>query len=141
ERHRVLMFLLDTNVISETRKPRANDGLMRWISDVGALDLHLSVLSIGEIRKGIERLRQPDSLAAADIEEWLDHVKHACGDRVLPIDRSIAHEWGLPAATGDDHPVDIMLAATAHTYNLTLVTRNVRHVPGLGIGILNPFSA
>lgn len=134
------MFLLDTNIISETRKPHPNEGLSEWISQMSPLDLHMSVLSIGEIRKGIEKLRERDGNAACEIEGWLGDIEDAFGDRVLPIDRRIAHAWGHLSARAGENPVDVMLAATAQVYNLTLVTRNVRDVSRLGITVLNPFT-
>ncbi|MGE0668059.1 MAG: type II toxin-antitoxin system VapC family toxin [Sphingomonadales bacterium] len=135
------MFLLDTNIISETRKPRPNPGLSRWIAEASPLDLYISVLSVGEIRKGVEKLRQHNARNASEIEEWLTDIEDAFAERVLPIDRRIAHAWGRLSARAGEHPVDVMLASTAQVHDLTLVTRNVRDVAELGIAMLNPFSA
>jgi predicted nucleic acid-binding protein len=134
------MFLLDTNVISETRKPRPDPGLSRWLDGVPALDLYMCVMSLGEIRKGIERFRAADAKGAAEIEGWLNDVEDAFEGRILPIDRRVAQSWGLFSARSDLHAVDAMLAATARVHNLTLVTRNVRHVMPFGIDLLNPFA-
>lgn len=134
------MFLLDTNIIPETRKPRPNPGLSRWIGEVSTLDLFLSVLSVGEIRKGIERLRERDAVAANEIETWLEDLEDAFGDRILPVDRRVAHSWGRLSARVGENPVDVMLAATAQVHDLTLVTRNVRDVSPLGIAVVNPFT-
>ena len=134
------MFLLDTNVISETRKPRPNDGLAAWVKAVQTEALFLSVMTLGEIRKGIERLRARDDQTATQIESWLTDLAHAFGPRLLSVDQDIADSWGrIAAEAGYDH-LDTILAATARVHGLTLVTRNTRHVDGLGIRVLNPFS-
>jgi predicted nucleic acid-binding protein len=134
------MYLLDTNVISETRKPMPNKGLMDWIADVMPRDLFLSVLSLGEISKGIEKLRARDERGAGDITRWLEDVEEAFDDRILPVDRRVALMWGQLSARVDDNAVDIMLAATAKVHNLVLVTRNVRDVSAAGVDVVNPFS-
>ena len=134
------MFLLDTNVISETRKPRPNEGVISWIESIQDELMFLSVMTLGEIRKGVELFRRRDNNGALEIEGWLISLEQAFGGRVLAVDRTIADAWGYIAAeSGYDH-IDIMLAATARVHGLTLVTRNTRHVEGLGIRVLNPFS-
>ena len=134
------MFLVDTNVVSETRKPRPNDGLLSWMARADAESLFMSVMSAGEIRKGIESLRMRDASAAGEIETWLKDVERAFGTRLLPIDSEIADTWGRMAAQINVDHVDVLLAATAQVHGLTLVTRNRKHVEGLGVPILNPFS-
>ena len=134
------MFLVDTNIISETRKPRPNEGLLSWMAMVEAEALFMSVMSAGEIRKGIEILRARDADAASEIEVWLKDVERAFGERLLPIDSEVADAWGgISVRSKVDH-VDVLLAATAKVHGLTLVTRNTKHVEGLGVPLLNPFS-
>ncbi|MGH2345881.1 MAG: hypothetical protein ACRDG4_11685, partial [Chloroflexota bacterium] len=87
-------YLLDTNVISETRKARADLGVMAFLSGAEAAQLFLSVLTIGELRKGVEARRRIDSVAAERLSEWVDGIETTFADRVLPIDMTIARLWG-----------------------------------------------
>jgi predicted nucleic acid-binding protein len=103
-------------------------------------DLYLSVLVFGEIRSGVERIRPRDPHQARAIELWLAQVGAAFGDRVLPIDRAIADEWGRLYAMRPIPVVDGLLAATARIHQMTLVTRNDSDVAGLGAAVLNPFN-
>ncbi len=137
-----MTFLVDTNVISEVRKNAACDGrVAAWYASIGDGDLYLSVLVMGEIRKGIELARRRDPKKAAALEEWLEDVGVAFGDRILPIDRAVADEWGRMSARRPIPVIDGMLAATAKVHRMTLVTRNDADVAGLGARVLNPFKA
>ncbi len=89
-----MRYLLDTNVLSETRRPRGDEGVKAWISSVPADDLYLSVLVIGEVRRGIERLVRRDPDQAGVYEAWLDTVLRDYADRILPVDAETADEWG-----------------------------------------------
>jgi predicted nucleic acid-binding protein len=135
-------FLLDTNVLSELRKgARADANVRRWLENVDENLLFLSVLVTGEIRRGIEAIRQRDLRAAAALERWLDTLVQAHSDRVLPVDAATADEWGRLDARGSLPVVDGLLAATARVHDLTLVTRNVKDVARTGINVLDPFAS
>ena len=134
------MFLIDTNVISEWRKgARCNANVASWFTSVDDNDLYLSVLVLGEIRRGIELLRPRDPIQARALESWLARVDAAFGDRILPVDREVADEWGRLNAIRTISVVDGLLAATAKIHHMTLVTRNDSDVAGLGATVLNPF--
>jgi predicted nucleic acid-binding protein len=135
-----LSYLLDTNVISELRKgERADSGVTAWFADVAEEEIFLSVLTIGEIRRGIESVRRRDPDSAAALDRWLASLSEDYGDRILPIDRSIAEEWGRINVPDPLPVVDGLLAATARVLGLTLVTRNVADVGGTGVALLDPF--
>lgn len=136
-----MSYLLDTNVISELRKgKRADANVAAWFAGIAEEEIFLSVLTIGEIRRGIEsvRRRDPDSAAALDL--WLNLLSGAHGDRVVPVDRAIADEWGRMNVPDPLPVVDGLLAATARVLGLTLVTRNVADVEGSGVELLDPFA-
>jgi predicted nucleic acid-binding protein len=137
-----LSFLIDTNIISEIRKGvRSNARVAGWYSTVDDAELFLSTLVLGEIRKGIELARPRDAGKAAALENWLRQVELAFGDRVLGVDNAVADSWGRMSAIRPIPVIDGLLAATAVTHGLTLVTRNDRDVSGLGAAVLNPFLA
>ena len=135
------MFLLDTNVVSETRKPKPNPSVLAWIGAADPAAVFLSVMSTGEIRKGIELFRAVNAEGAREIEDWLNAIEVAFGDRLLPVTREVADAWGTIAAGTTVDDIDVLLAATAKIHGLTLVTRNIRHVEGLGVPVLNPFQS
>ncbi len=135
-----MKFLIDTNVISELRKAdRCNPGVSAWYASVTDDDVCLSVLVLGEIRKGLEQLRARDPAQARALEEWLSNVTTAFGDRALPVDSAVADEWGRLNAIRPVAVINGLLAATAKVHGLTLVTRNETDVRGLGASVLNPF--
>ena len=135
------MFLLDTNVISEVRKGRRSDpNVSNWYTGVGESQLYISSLTIGEIRKGIELVRRRDVDQAETLEAWLHTVVEDFSGRVLTVDAQVADTWGQMSAIRPVPVVDALLAATARVHDLTLVTRNVSDVEGLGARVLNPFS-
>lgn len=135
-------FLLDTNVLSELRKrDRCDAGVWEWFEGVNSDDLFLSVIVLGEIRKGIERIRIRDLDQARALEKWLKSVVTTFGDRILPIDHRVADRWGYIGIERPCAVLDALLASTAIVHDLTLVTRNVADVSGTGVKLLNPFSA
>jgi toxin FitB len=136
-----MSLLIDTNIISEVRKgPRCDANVAVWYASVADADLYLSVLVLGEIRKGVELVRRRDAERADLLEAWLEEIATAFGDRILPIDRAVADEWGRMSALRPVPVVDGLLAATAKAHRMTLVTRNARDVEGLGVRVLDPFS-
>lgn len=130
--------LLDTNIVSEIRKPRPPAALSAWFEAQDPDSLFISVITLGEIREGIERLRVRDATRAQALGLWLTDLGSLYGDRVLPIDQSVADEWGRLRAIRSLPVVDALLAATARVHGLTLVTRNDRDFKGLNLIILNP---
>lgn len=133
-------LLLDTNIVSELRKrDRMNAGLRNWWSENQSSQLWLSVLVLGELRRGIELLRRRDDSSARALEGWLAGLVDEFGDRVLPVDGRIAETWGRMGAPDAVPVIDGLLAATALVHDLTLVTRNVADVERTGVSALNPF--
>jgi toxin FitB len=134
-------YLLDTNVLSELRKgKRANVGLIAWMTEAADDDLYLSVLVIGELRQGVERIRRRDAASAAGLERWLAGLIEAHGERILPIDVRICELWGRLNVPNPLPAVDGLLAATALVHDLVLVTRNTRDVARAGVRTVNPFA-
>ena len=132
---------MDTNVISEARKPRGDDRVKRWISSVPVEDLYLSVLTLGEVRRGIGLLEGRDPAQAEVYEAWLITVLRNYADRIIPVDAETAEEWGSMNATGPVPVIDGLMAATAKVRNMTLVTRNTSDVARTGARLLNPFDS
>jgi predicted nucleic acid-binding protein len=136
-----LSYLLDTNVISELRKgERADANVAAWFAGIAEEEIFLSVLTIGEIRRGIENVRRRDPDSAAALDRWLSLLSEAHGDRVVPIDRAIAEEWGRRNVPDPLPIVDGLLAATARVFGLTLVTRNIADVASTEVELLDPFA-
>jgi predicted nucleic acid-binding protein len=135
-------WLVDTNIISEIRKgPRCHPGVAAWWDRVEERDLFLSALTLGEIRRGIEGVRDRDPGKAVALERWLREVSSAFGARTLGVDLAVAEAWGRISAGRSVPVVDALLAATAQVHGLVLVTRNTADVSGLGVRVLNPFEA
>jgi hypothetical protein len=132
-------YLLDTNVIAEVRRHAPNPNVLRWFGSVRGNDLYLSVMVLGEVRQGIERLRPRDPRRAADLERWLDTLEETYADRIVSVSAEVADEWGRMNARGRRPVVDGLLAATAKVHDLTLVTRNAKDVKGTGVRLLDPF--
>jgi len=133
-------YLIDTNIISEVRKgDRCDPHVSAWYAAVADEDLFLSTLVLGEIRKGIELARPRDPDKAAALERWLRRVEAAFDGRVLGIDNAVSDQWGRMSAIRPIPVIDGLLAATAVTNGLTLVTRNDSDIAGLGAAVLNPF--
>lgn len=135
-------YLIDTNVISELQKgARCDRNVSSWYAAVDADQLYLSVIVVGEIRRGIERSRRSNPARAVALEDWLAEVRSAMAGRIVPFDEDIADEWGRMTAGRSVPLVDAMLAATAKVRSLTLATRNVADVADLGAAYVNPFAA
>ena len=140
-----MSFVLDTNIVSESRKGsrRADPGVTRWLSSVAAEELYLSVLVIGEIRQGIEGLRGRDPIQAGHLETWLFGLRRRYSDRILPVDLEVAEEWGRMNAPNPISSRDGLMAATAKVRGMTFVTRNTSDVARscAGVRLFNPFEA
>ena len=136
-----MSYLLDTNVISELRKgKRAAPNVAAWFADLADEEIFLSVLTIGEIRRGIESVRRRDSNSAAALDRWLASLSEAHAERILSVDQAIVEEWGRMNVPDPLPVVDGLLAATARVLDLTLATRNVSDVEGTGVDLLDPFA-
>ena len=135
------MYLLDTNVISELRKGgRANHGVTAFFATLAAEDIYLSVVTIGEIRRGLENVRaRGDREQAGRLEAWLDKVVTDFSDRILEFDLDCAQVWGKLMSLHPQHPIDKQIAAIALIYDLTVVTRNTDDFVSSGVRSLNPF--
>ena len=134
------MYLIDKNVIAEVRKGRrCNPNVAAWYRATRDDELFLSVLVVGEIRQGIERMRPRNVRQATALEAWLEEILGSFGERVLPINESAAQIWGRLNAREALPVVDSLIAATAQAHGLTLVTRNVKDIKRSGVRCLNPF--
>ena len=139
-----MMYLLDTCIISETRAKKPNPAVMEWLSRQDPNTLFMSAISVGEIKNGIYLLG--NTKKAKELSKWLDELVASFGSRVLSVNTTVAECWGVSLAAcsraGTPRPaIDALIAATAKVDNLVLVTRNVRDMQGLGVKLLNPFSA
>lgn len=136
-----MSFLLDTNLVSETRKRAPDANVMAWFERVDQKDLYVSVLTLGELTKGIARRRRSDPRAAASLGHWLRGIATLFAERVIPIDAPIATAWGELNAVRPLPVIDSLLAATALVHGLTLATRNVKDVQATGARWVNPWQA
>lgn len=134
-------YLLDTNVLSETRRKKANPGVISFLESAESSTLYISVLTIGELRKGVAAKKRADPAAAKVLGSWVDGLEYSFADRLLGIDAAIARLWGEWSADRPRPVIDTLLAATAVAGGLTLVTRNTRDLQGLKVSLLNPWKA
>jgi toxin FitB len=133
-------YLIDTNVISEVRKgARCDANVSAWYAAIDDAQIYLSVLVLGEIRRGVERVRTSDATQARVLDQWLATVVESFGERVLTVDVAVADAWGRMSAKRSVSTVDALMAATALVHKMTLVTRNTADVIDLGASVLNPF--
>ncbi len=134
-------FLLDTNVLSELRKhTRCDAGVRTWFEETTAEDLFVSVLVLGEIRQGIERIRLRDPPQARALEKWLRWISTEFTDRLLPVDELVADRWGRLGLRQPVPLLDALLAATALVHGLVVVSRDEEGFRNSGARVLNPFS-
>lgn len=137
-----MSFLLDTNIVSEARRRTQNPGFARWWGGVSSSRLYLSALTVGEIERGITKLRhrgERDRERAEALADWLAGLTAQFSERILPVTAEIAAEWGRQYAPRKVPSIDGLIAATARVHELTLVTRNLADMAGLGAQVHNPF--
>lgn len=134
-------YLLDTNVVSETRKRRAQESVIAFLAAAPASQLFVSVLTIGELRKGVAAKRSTDLEGAGELARWVDAIEITFADRILPVEVAVARAWGELSASRTLPVIDTLIAATAAVYGLALVTRNVRDVGETGVELINPWAA
>lgn len=132
------MFLVDTDVLSLLRRPERSPAVGRWVATQRTADLHMSVVSVAEIERGIARQRLRDPTFADVLAAWLDVVLSLYGERILPVDASTARRWGRLSGALGHESTDLLIAATAIEHGLTVVTRNVRHFEPTGVRVLDP---
>lgn len=135
-----MTYLLDTNVLSEVRKPRPDAGVAAWLAGVTEGDLYLSVLVLGEIRVGIDRLRPRDHDQASVFEEWLVATESAFADRLLSVDALVAQTWGRLHAAAPLPAIDGLMVATALAHGLIMVTRDTATPERCGVPCLDPWA-
>jgi hypothetical protein len=134
-------YLLDTNVLSETRRKKADPGVMAFLEAADSTTLYLSVLTLGELREGIAAKRRTDPAAAQALAVWLEGLEIGFADRILGVDAAVARLWGDRSGDRPRPVIDTLLAATAAQHGLTLVTRNTRDISGLPVKVHNPWTA
>ena len=139
------MYLIDTNVISEARKDKtANRGVQAFFKDAAtrSTGLYLSVITIGELRRGVELIRHRGDLPQSEkLEAWLAKLLATYASLILPLDQDIAQLWGRLRVPHHENAIDKQIAATALIHDLTLVTRNTQDFAGTGVRLLDPFTA
>lgn len=136
-----MSYLLDSNIVSELRKrERADVGVRQWLAGVDDAELFLSVLTVGELRRGIESIHRRDRARALALNRWFHALVTEYEERILLVDQKVAEEWGRMNAVATLPAIDSLLAATAHVHGLTFVTRNTKDVTRTGVPYLNPFT-
>ncbi len=133
-------YLLDTNVVSETRKSRPNGGVMSFLESADSVGLFISSLTLGELAKGVAIKQRTDEQAARELGAWVAGIEKNFSDRVLTVDVSVSRKWGALSADRTRPVVDTLIAATALTHRLTLVTRNEQDFRGIDLAVINPWT-
>ncbi len=135
------MYLLDTDVISRLRRPHRHGSAVRWLGSQRSSDLYLSVVTVGEIERGITRQRLADPAFASELGRWLDQLLKIYSARILDFDVASALHWGRLTATVGNRSADLLIAATALSHGLTVVTGNTKHFEKTGVQTLDPFGS
>lgn len=136
-----MTYLLDTNVVSEIRRSKPDPNVIRWFASAPSHSLRLSVLVLGELRQGVERLRRRDPQQAEALDVWVSGLAQDYADRIAPVTEQVADLWGRLNVPDPLPVVDSLMAATALVHGWTLVTRNVKDVQSTGVKLLDPFVA
>ena len=134
-----MRYLLDTNVVSELRRKAPDANVVAWFRRNDPATLHISVLTLGEIVKGVESLSRRDPVAGRSLNEWLDGLRRHYADRLIGIDAAVAEAWGRLSAVRPLPVIDALLAATASAHGMTLITRNRRDIAGTGVVAISPW--
>jgi hypothetical protein len=134
-----LSYLLDTNILSEIRKAKPNVAVQSWARTTPTEQLFISVISIGELENGADRVRKRDPAFAAALDAWIAELTTSFGNNILPVSLAVARRWGRLTALRR-HDADVLIAATALEHGLTVATRNARHFVNLGVPVYDPFS-
>jgi predicted nucleic acid-binding protein len=132
-------YLLDTNVLSEMRKSNANPNVVRWFRSIHIEQCYICVITLGEIRRGIEKRRLQDAHYAEILESWLVQLERQYAERLLAFDKAAADSWGRLAVSNPAHLIDAQIAAIALERDAILVTRNIKDFKDWGLRLLNPF--
>ena len=135
-----MSYLMDTMVLSELRKKDRSESVVNWFHSCRGVDLFLSVVTIGEIERGIQQQQRKNPDFAFQLTQWLDGILLHYSDRILPVNVRIARRWGQLSAKIGNSGADIIIAATAIEHGLTIVTRNKKHFLPTGVSVTNPFT-
>lgn len=133
-------YLLDTNILSETRRKKPEPRVIQFLSEAESSALYVSVLTLGELRKGVALKQRSDHAAARLLSEWVDGLEYSFADRVVGLDAATARVWGELSAERPRPVIDTLLAATAIVHRLTLVTRNTADIEGIAVKVLDPWT-
>ena len=131
------MYLIDTNVLSALRRRDRNPAIVNWIEHQRTADLHISVITVGEIERGIVQQQRRNPAFARNLSVWLDLMMDLYGNRILPVDVATARRWGQLSAAIGNAGADLFIAATAIEHGLTVATRNVRHFKPTGVPVVD----
>jgi predicted nucleic acid-binding protein len=135
-----MTYLIDANVVSEIRRRRPDRSVLDWLAGTASAEQHLSVLTVGELRRGAALLRRRDQRAAASLDSWIDATVSEHRDRLVPVTIEVAERWARIGVPDPVPPVDGLLAATALVHDWTLVTRNTADMEPTGVRTFNPFT-
>jgi predicted nucleic acid-binding protein len=134
-----MAYLLDTNIISELRKPGCDPNVRQWYASIEGAGEYISSLTVGELTRGVHQLAKRDAAQAARLSDWLNVIKEEYASRIIAVDTAAAIVWGRWSASGPVPVADGLMAATAYINDWTFVTRNVKGVERTGVRTLNPF--
>lgn len=134
-----MSFLLDTDILSAIRRKQRDQNLEKWLLSINSLDVYISVVTIGEVERGITQQWRNNPEFAEDLQRWLDTILQRYQQRILPLSISIAQRWGRLSAELGHNSADLMIAATALEHNLIVATRNARHFEPTQVGLINPY--
>lgn len=134
-----MSHILDTDILSETRRRNGNDAVRTFVRSLSAEQIYLSVITLGEVRRGALAKRRSDPVFSDHLLAWLDEVEMTMSGRVLPVTAEIAHRWGEMSSDRTRSVTDTLIAATASVHDLIVVTRNERDYRDLGVRVLNPW--